>query len=63
MMDRIDFTPQLLREEAERHFRLAVVTFDAAIHDALMARCQEFLDRARRMESADRVRAIRADSR
>jgi hypothetical protein len=52
MVDRIEFTPQLLREEAERNFRLAAATFDAAIHDALMACCQELLDRARRMESA-----------
>jgi hypothetical protein len=52
MVDRIDFTPQLLREEAERNFRLAVATFDAAIHDGLMACCQELLDRARRTESA-----------
>jgi hypothetical protein len=37
MVDRIDFTPQLLREEADRNFRLAVATFDAALHDALMA--------------------------
>jgi hypothetical protein len=51
MVDRTDLTPQLLREEAERNFRLALATFDAAIHDALMTCCQELLDRARRMES------------
>ena len=51
-MDQINLTPQLLREEAERNFRLALATFDAAIHDALMACSQELLDRARRMESA-----------
>jgi len=52
MVERIDLTPQLLREEAERNFRLAVATLDAAVHDALMACCQELLDRARRMEAA-----------
>lgn len=54
MMDRINPTPELLREEAERNFRLAAATFDAAIHDALIACCQELLDRARKMETAAR---------
>jgi len=50
----VDLTPDLLRQEAERSFRLAVATLDAAIHDALGACCQELLDRADEIEAAAR---------
>ncbi len=50
----VDATPDLLRQEAERSFRLAVATLDAAIHDALVACCQELLDRAYAIEAAAR---------
>ena len=50
----VDLTPDLLRQEAERSFRLAVATLDAAIHDALVACCQELLDRADEIEAAAR---------
>jgi len=50
----VDATPDLLRQEAERTFRLAVATLDAAIHDALVACCQELLDRADEIETAAR---------
>jgi hypothetical protein len=50
----VDLTPGLLRQEAERSFRLAVATLDAAIHDALVACCQELLDRADEIEAAAR---------
>ena len=51
-------TPEFLREEAERSFRSAASTLDAAIHDALVACGQELLDRARRMEVAASALAL-----
>jgi len=50
----VDATPDLLRQEAEQSFRLAVATLDAAIHDALVACCQELLDRTDEIEGAAR---------
>lgn len=43
-------TPQSLREQAERAFRLAAATTDASAHDALMLYGQELIAKAERIE-------------
>jgi hypothetical protein len=47
-------TPQKLRDDAERCFRLANTINDARSHDALMEYGRELLDRAEKMEAASR---------
>jgi hypothetical protein len=54
MADEYAQTPQKLRDDAERCFRLANTINDVRAHDALMEYGRELLDRAERMEAASR---------
>ncbi len=54
MADEHAQTPQKLRDDAERCFRLANTINDARAHDALMEYGRELLDRAERVEASSR---------
>ena len=47
----IPLSPQWLREEAARYFRLAQTLTDTRDSETVMAYCRELLDRAKRMET------------
>ena len=52
MSDAQPYSPQFLREEAERYFKLAQSFSDTADRETVMAYCRELLERARRMDCA-----------
>jgi hypothetical protein len=52
MSDARPYSPQFLREEAQRYLQLAQTFTDAADRETVMAYCRELLERARRMDDA-----------
>ena len=52
MSDAQPYSPQFLRDEAERYLQLAQSFSHAADREAVMAYCRVLLDRARRIDEA-----------